>query len=57
MKLNVYTRQNGRVVFKDFDILSNEYENKMCKKIIYYKFNKIFLVDSEVWELAKFNPH
>ena len=42
IKLNVYTRHNGLDVFRDFQKTILEYENKICKKLVLYKFNKIF---------------
>ena len=45
MKLTVYQRENGRVVFRDFELLLTAYETKICKKIFMYKFSKIFQHD------------
>lgn len=42
-KLHVYARENARIVFRDFEILLTAYETKICKKIILYKYNKIFV--------------
>ena len=42
MKLNVYQRENARVVFRDFEYLLTAYETKICKKIYTYKYHKIF---------------
>ena len=42
VKLNVYTKENGRIVFKDYDLLLEAYETKICNKIIIYKWDKIF---------------
>lgn len=42
MKLNVYSRENARIVFRDFEILLTAYETKICKKIFAYKYTKIF---------------
>ena len=43
MKLNVYSRLSGKNVFKDFERTIQDYENKICKRIVLYKFNKIFV--------------
>ena len=45
VKLNVYTKENGRIVFKDYDLLLETYENKICNKIILYKWDKIFYLN------------
>ena len=45
VKLNVYTKENGRIVFKDYDLLLDAYETKICNKIIVYKYEKIFYLD------------
>lgn len=42
MKLNIYTRQSGKIVFKDYEILLDAFETKVCTKILKYKYNKIF---------------
>lgn len=47
-KLNVFTKQNGKIVFKDFEIILDQYETKVCDKIIYYKFNKIFHLQTKL---------
>ena len=44
-KLTVFTKSSGKIVFKDLDILIDEYENKLCARIVKYKYDKIFLPD------------
>ena len=46
-KLNVYTRSDGRIVFKDYEILIDLYETKLCGKIVQYKYDKIFLSEDQ----------
>lgn len=42
-KLNVYTKQTGKIVFKDYELLLESFETKVCMKIIHYKWDKIFV--------------
>lgn len=48
MKLNVYTRSSGKIVFKDYEILLDNYESKVCLKVIKYKFDKIFYLRKDL---------
>jgi hypothetical protein len=48
MKLNVYTKQNGKIVFKDYEILLDQFETRICEKIIFYKFEKIFHLQNKL---------
>ena len=41
-KLNVYTKQSGKTVFRDYGILLEQYETKVCMKLISYKWDTIF---------------
>mgnify|MGYP006893255292 CR=1 FL=1 len=34
IKLNVYTKENGKIVFKDYELLLEAFETKICLKII-----------------------
>ena len=43
-KLNVYTKLTGRITFKDYEILIENYEQYICEKIVQYKYNKIFIL-------------
>ena len=45
-KLNVYSKTAGRIVFKDLELLIDEYETKLCSKIVKYKYSKIFISTS-----------
>lgn len=38
----MYTKENGTIVYKDYDVLLDVYETKICNKIVQYKFEKIF---------------
>lgn len=55
MKLNVYSRENARVVFRDYELLLTAYETKICKKIFAYKYSKIFEHDDAKEEDAQKN--
>jgi hypothetical protein len=43
-KLNVFTKLVGRITFKDYDILIENYEQYICEKIVQYKYDKIFII-------------
>ena len=43
-KLNVYTKLTGRITFKDYEILIENYEHHICEKIVQYKYDKIFIL-------------
>lgn len=38
----MYTKQNGKTIFRDYGILLEQYETKVCLKIISYKWDTIF---------------
>ena len=41
----MYTKVNGKIVFKDYELLLEAFETKVCMKIIHYKWDKIFVQD------------
>lgn len=47
-KINVFTRKDGRIVFKDYEILIDLYETKLCGKIVQYKYDKIFISEDQL---------
>jgi hypothetical protein len=41
-KLNVFTRNVGTIIFRDYELLLDKYETKICGLIVTYKYDKIF---------------
>lgn len=41
-KLKIYNREDAKVAFRDYEMLMNQYEQKICVKIVRYKGSKIF---------------
>ena len=41
-KLNVFTRNVGTITFRDYELLLDNYETKICGLIVTYKYDKIF---------------
>jgi hypothetical protein len=40
-KLNVFTRNVGTIIFRDYELLLDKYETKICGLIVTYKYSML----------------